>query len=84
MADAEIIPIGTRGQPGRGTGKRPSAAARGLAPKSTARKSAKKPEQASTGPEQPQRSEQPQQQPAQPQACSFSASMWGAESVPRK
>lgn len=66
MADAEIIPIGTRGQPGRGTGKRPSAAARGLAPKSTARKSGKKPEQASTGPEQPQRSEQPQQQPAQP------------------
>ncbi|GAA3655769.1 hypothetical protein GCM10022237_14730 [Nocardioides ginsengisoli] len=35
MADAEIIPIGTRGQPGRGTGKRPSAAARGLAPKTT-------------------------------------------------
>lgn len=34
MGDAEIIPIGTRGQPGRGTGKRPSAAARGLAPKS--------------------------------------------------
>ncbi|MCR1783597.1 1-acyl-sn-glycerol-3-phosphate acyltransferase [Nocardioides carbamazepini] len=41
MADAEIIPIGTRGQPGRGTGKRPSAAARGLAPKSaTPRKAA--------------------------------------------
>ncbi|WP_278257458.1 NAD-dependent epimerase/dehydratase family protein [Nocardioides convexus] len=34
MADAEIIPIGTRGRPGRGTGTRPSAAARGLAPKS--------------------------------------------------
>ena len=32
MADAEIIPIGTRGRPGRGTGKaRPSAAARTLA-----------------------------------------------------
>ncbi|GAB4009350.1 lysophospholipid acyltransferase family protein [Nocardioides ultimimeridianus] len=31
MADAEIIPIGTRGRPGRGTGTRPSAAARGLA-----------------------------------------------------
>lgn len=29
--DAEIIPIGTRGRPGRGTGQRPSAAARGLA-----------------------------------------------------
>lgn len=34
MADAEIIPIGTRGRPGRGTGTRPSSAARGLAPKS--------------------------------------------------
>ena len=32
MGDAEIIPIGTRGRPGRGTGKQPSAAARGLAP----------------------------------------------------
>ncbi len=34
MGDAEIIPLGTRGRPGRGTGTRPSAAARGLAPKS--------------------------------------------------
>ncbi|WP_323793144.1 lysophospholipid acyltransferase family protein [Nocardioides sp.] len=32
MGDAEIIPIGTRGRPGRGTGKQPSSAARGLAP----------------------------------------------------
>ena len=32
MGDAEIIPIGTRGRPGRGTGKHPSSAARGLAP----------------------------------------------------
>ncbi len=32
MGDAEIIPIGTRGRPGRGTGKRPSSAARSLAP----------------------------------------------------
>ncbi len=32
MADAEVIPIGTRGRPGRGSGKaRPSAAARDLA-----------------------------------------------------
>ena len=31
MGDAEIIPIGTRGRPGRGTGKQPSSAARGLA-----------------------------------------------------
>ncbi len=33
MGDAEIIPLGTRGRPGRGTGKqRPSAAARKLVP----------------------------------------------------
>ncbi|HVX55199.1 lysophospholipid acyltransferase family protein [Nocardioides sp.] len=31
MGDAEIIPIGTRGRPGRGTGRAPSAAARALA-----------------------------------------------------
>jgi 1-acyl-sn-glycerol-3-phosphate acyltransferase len=37
MGDAEIIPIGTRGRPGRGTGKQPSSAARGLAPTSTAK-----------------------------------------------
>ena len=34
MADAEIIPIGTRGRPGRGVGRdKPSSAARSLAPK---------------------------------------------------
>jgi len=32
VGDAEIIPIGTRGRPGRGTGKQPSSAARSLAP----------------------------------------------------
>src|SRR5918993_735721 len=32
MGDAEIIPIGTRGRPGRATGTQPSAAARNLAP----------------------------------------------------
>lgn len=31
MGDAEIIPIGTRGRPGRGAGRTPSAAARALA-----------------------------------------------------
>ncbi len=36
MGDAEIIPIGTRGRPGRGTGKQPSSAARGLAPNAKA------------------------------------------------
>ena len=39
MADAEIIPIGTRGRPGRATGTQPSSAARSLAPKSPAPKS---------------------------------------------
>ncbi|GAA4701037.1 lysophospholipid acyltransferase family protein [Nocardioides conyzicola] len=33
MGDAEIIPIGTRGRPGRATGTQPSSAARSLAPK---------------------------------------------------
>ena len=37
MGDAEIIPIGTRGRPGRGTGTAPSAAARGLAGKPAAK-----------------------------------------------
>jgi len=41
MGDAEIIPIGTRGRPGRGTGNdKPSSAARSLAPGSAAKKSA--------------------------------------------
>ncbi|WP_418060531.1 1-acyl-sn-glycerol-3-phosphate acyltransferase [Pimelobacter simplex] len=57
MGDAEIIPIGTRGQPGRGTGKRPSAAARGLAPKTgaPARKApaARKPAAGKPSPPQP-------------------------------
>ena len=54
MGDAEIIPIGTRGQPGRGTGTRPSAAARGLAPKATAKGTAKKsPTPKTPRPEQP-------------------------------
>ena len=49
-SDAQIIPIGTSGRPGRGTGRdRPSAAARGLAgtSKPAARKAAKKPANAS-------------------------------------
>jgi len=41
MGDAEIIPIGTRGRPGRGTGKHPSSAARSLAPR--ARPAAERP-----------------------------------------
>lgn len=41
MGDAEIIPIGTGGKPGRGAGKRPSSAARGLAAPSKSSKSSK-------------------------------------------
>jgi len=45
VGDAEIIPIGTRGRPGRGTGKdKPSSAARSLAgPKVAARQQQPKP-----------------------------------------
>lgn len=47
MGDAEIIPIGTRGRPGRGTGTQPSSAARGLAggarPSTPGRKASAKP-----------------------------------------
>jgi 1-acyl-sn-glycerol-3-phosphate acyltransferase len=53
LADAEIIPIGTRGRPGRGTGQaRPSASARNLAeapsPRRTSRADAASPEEAIT------------------------------------
>jgi 1-acyl-sn-glycerol-3-phosphate acyltransferase len=42
MGDAEIIPIGTRGKPGRGTGEsRPSANSRSLAAKTTAQTTGK-------------------------------------------
>ncbi|HNM97055.1 MAG TPA: lysophospholipid acyltransferase family protein [Marmoricola sp.] len=41
MGDAEIIPLGTRGTPGRGTGRtKPSSTSRGLAPKNSAAKPA--------------------------------------------
>jgi 1-acyl-sn-glycerol-3-phosphate acyltransferase len=43
VGDAEIIPIGTRGRPGRGTGKQPSSAARGLAPGSRSASPSAKP-----------------------------------------
>ncbi len=43
MGDAEIIPIGTRGRPGRGSGReRPSSAARELAPETPAARAARK------------------------------------------
>lgn len=44
MGDAEIIPIGTRGRPGRGTGASPSSAARGLAPAKKAAPARKRPQ----------------------------------------
>ncbi|MCZ4498599.1 MAG: glycerol acyltransferase [Marmoricola sp.] len=44
MGDAEIIPIGTRGKPGRGTGStKPSSSARGLAAKAPTKKAVTKP-----------------------------------------
>jgi 1-acyl-sn-glycerol-3-phosphate acyltransferase len=48
MGDAEIIPIGTRGRPGRGSGTSSSSAARGLAPGAR-----KPPSKADPEPEQP-------------------------------
>ena len=61
MGDAEIIPIGTRGRPGRGTGKAPSSAARSLAgpAKKQAPKPAAKPAQ-QAAPEPPSDVEEPQ------------------------
>jgi 1-acyl-sn-glycerol-3-phosphate acyltransferase len=58
MGDAEIIPIGTRGRPGRGTGTRPSAAARGLAPQPKGKAGAKPP--TTPGLETPERPERPE------------------------
>jgi 1-acyl-sn-glycerol-3-phosphate acyltransferase len=47
MADAEVIPLGTRGKPGRGTGSaKPSSAARGLASSGSRRKPASPPDSA--------------------------------------
>ena len=59
MGDAEIIPIGTRGRPGRGTGTQPSSAARSLAPKSAAPKSASRPQPAKTDEPKPKPSPHP-------------------------
>ena len=61
MGDAEIIPIGTRGRPGRATGTRPSAASRNLAPRakpasrarSSAGRAAATPPEAAAAPESP-------------------------------
>ena len=74
MGDAEIIPIGTRGRPGRGTGQAPSAAARALAkPKSRPAPEPEQPEAEAPEIETPEVDqpavEQPQVAPAEtPQA----------------
>ena len=52
MGDAEVIPLGTRGRPGRGTGNRkPSAAARNLAPSEGKSAKPRKPPQQRRSPE---------------------------------
>ena len=54
MAEAEIIPLGTRGRPGRGTGStKPSSAARNLAGGRGAKKAVPKPRAAAEQPEAP-------------------------------
>ncbi|GEP33579.1 hypothetical protein NSZ01_13470 [Nocardioides szechwanensis] len=50
MGDAEIIPIGTRGRPGRGTGTQPSSAARSLAPTPRTKAQPKAPKAGSKAP----------------------------------
>ncbi len=64
MGDAEIIPIGTRGRPGRGSGTSSSSAARGLAPGAR-----KPPPKADPEPEQPAApdAEQPPAEPPAPE-----------------
>lgn len=62
MGDAEVIPIGTRGRPGRGTGKQPSAAARGLAPRTPAKPAATPAKKAAA----PRKAAPPKKVPAAP------------------
>ncbi len=70
MADAEIIPIGTRGKAGRGSGRaKPSSASRSLAAKPPARKAAAKPRPATRRtPSAAERIEQVATEAAQPAA----------------
>jgi 1-acyl-sn-glycerol-3-phosphate acyltransferase len=64
VADAEVIPLGTRGRPGRGTGSRkPSAAARSLAGSAKPSKPAKG---TSTGSAKPRRKSGPDTRSAEP------------------
>ncbi|QZY29449.1 lysophospholipid acyltransferase family protein [Nocardioides coralli] len=71
MGDAEIIPIGTRGRPGRGSGTaRPSSAARDLAPASH-RRTPGKPRAAEPAPTEPDPTpnDAAAEQPAEPVAA---------------
>ena len=61
MGDAEIIPIGTRGRPGRGSGRQSSQAARNLV--ASPRPAARKAEPGAAG------KPEPRQRPAQPRAA---------------
>ena len=76
MADAEIIPLGTRGRPGRGSGNaRPSATARNLAGGPAKRPAAKEPPPqpaAEEPPPQPAAEEPPPQPAADPEQASSS------------
>jgi 1-acyl-sn-glycerol-3-phosphate acyltransferase len=64
VADAEVIPLGTRGRPGRGTGSRkPSAAARNLAGSAKPAKPAKG---TSTGSAKPRRKARPDTRSPEP------------------
>ncbi|GAA4722580.1 hypothetical protein GCM10023350_00900 [Nocardioides endophyticus] len=68
MGDAEIIPIGTRGRPGRATGTQPSSAARSLAPKSAAPKSTSRPAPKAAPKPKPTPRAQPKAKSAPPQS----------------
>jgi 1-acyl-sn-glycerol-3-phosphate acyltransferase len=65
MGDAEIIPIGTRGRPGRATGTQPSSAARGLAPSGTRTAPKPKPKPAPRKQAAPPPAETPADPPAE-------------------
>ncbi len=89
MGDAEVIPLGTRGKPGRGTGSsKPSSAARDLAPSSATRKKAvprpkggDEPEQ--TQPEQTEQVQRPAVEPPEtPPAAESPARETGADTRP--
>jgi 1-acyl-sn-glycerol-3-phosphate acyltransferase len=81
MTDADIIPIGTRGKPGRGSGKdRPSAAARSLAGASAKPAKASKP----AGPVEPESSEAAENAPVETPVAPTPVTQTPATQAPRK